>query len=366
MDDLSALRAWLLLPYLSTFTHAQLLLLLAQCESPNELLTADEVVLAGLLPEQRQEIQQLQIDKHHVAYDEVQRDIDSIMTLGIQVITLKSPLYPMALRELARPPLMLFVRGNVDVLRSTQIAVVGARKASKLAQQVAFNWSSELARQGLVVTSGLALGTDGAAHRGALHAEGKTIAVVAHGLNFMYPPQHKELAEDIMHQGALVSEFSPRVPIRREFFPRRNRIISGLSAGVLVVEAALKSGSLITARYALEQNRDVFAVPGSVNNVMVKGCHQLIKEGAYLVDSVDDIFDAMNWQQARQQSLFGAPPAQNHQASKLLEHISFDLAHIDELVQATGMPVADLGGELMLLEAEGYIETIGGNYRRIR
>lgn len=369
MDDLQNRRLWLALHYLITFNHPQLLEVLAELGSPQALFQADEPVLERLMPAQRDEIRGWQkAGDRHPASISAEQDLALMENNGIRLLTLHDQSYPMALRELSRPPLMLFAKGNVEALRTTQLAVVGARKASKLAQETAFSWSAGLAQHGLAITSGLALGIDGAAHRGALSVKGTTIAVLAHGLAELYPPQHRDLADEIVERGVLVSEFPPRVEPRKEYFPRRNRIISGLSAGVLVVEAALKSGSLITARYALEQNRDVFAVPGSVNNPMVKGCHQLIKDGAYLVESPEDILSAMDWQQVRQQSLFGVPPAAGVEpgGSKLLEHIAFDLVHIDELVSATGLPVADLGGELLLLEAEGYIEAIGGNFRRIR
>lgn len=369
MDDQRTLKPWMALQHLSTFSLSQIYQTIAFFGSASAFLLADAQALSMLSPEQREEIQELQTrgDSHPVM-EQAQRDLDALAGYNIRVISLQSEYYPTALKQIHRPPLLLYVKGDPAVMLQPQIAVVGARKASNTAKDQAFSWSAELAQHGLVITSGLALGIDGAAHAGALKAQGKTIAVLAHGLDQMYPQQHQQLSEAIIENGALVSEFPLFIAPKKEHFPRRNRIISGLSSGVLVMEAALKSGSLITARYALEQNRDVFAVPGSINNVMAKGCHQLIKDGAYLVESAEDIMQAMAWQTTKQQTLFDAPgediPTQRE--ALLLQLIPFESIHLDELVHNSGKPIAELGGELMLLEMRGYIEMVAGNYRRIK
>lgn len=205
------------------------------------------------------------------------------------VVPITSKAYPPLLKEVPHPPPILFVKGQVSTLHSTQLAVVGSRRATASGLQIAKQWSRALAARGITITSGLALGIDGAAHQGAL-STGKTIAVLAHGLNQIYPRAHQALAEEIVASGgALVSEFPIGVSPLKHHFPRRNRLISGLSQGTLVVEAALRSGSLVTARHALEQNREVFAIPGSIHSPLSKGGHALIKQGAKLVESLEDI-----------------------------------------------------------------------------
>jgi DNA processing protein len=203
--------------------------------------------------------------------------------------------YPQLLREIGQPPPLLFVHVDVSVLQEPQIAMVGTRQPSASGQQLARDFAAHLAGFGIVITSGLALGIDAASHHGALAAvKGRTIAVMGTGLDRVYPARHRDLARAIVAQGgALVSEFLPGTPALAEHFPRRNRIISGLSLGTLVVEAALQSGSLITARLAAEQGREVFAIPGSVHNPVARGCHSLIKQGAKLVETATDILEEL-------------------------------------------------------------------------
>ncbi|HZR35908.1 MAG TPA: DNA-processing protein DprA, partial [Nevskia sp.] len=205
------------------------------------------------------------------------------------VVTCRDPRYPPLLAQIAQPPLLLFTLGDAALLRLPQLAIVGARSASAQGAENAQAFATELARRGISVTSGLALGIDAAAHRGALAADGYTIAVCGNGLDRIYPSRNRELAHAIAARGLLVSEFPVGVAPLPEHFPRRNRIISGLALGTLVVEAARESGSLITARLAVEQGREVFAIPGSIHNPLARGCHSLIREGAKLVETVDDI-----------------------------------------------------------------------------
>ncbi|BDX04500.1 DNA-processing protein DprA [Planctobacterium marinum] len=207
-----------------------------------------------------------------------------------RVLTFNHPDYPARLREISSPPLVLFCVGEHQILHLPQIAIVGARKQSPGGAKIGRTLSSELVQSGWVVTSGLAMGMDTEAHRGALDNSGKTIAVMATGADSVYPQRNRQLAQEIVASGGcLITEFALGSAPKKDHFPRRNRIISGLSNGVLVVEAAIKSGSLITARYAIEQNREVFAVPGSVYNLNSRGCHYLIKQGAKLVEQVSDI-----------------------------------------------------------------------------
>lgn len=379
MEDLQTLEPWLVLQKIPGLGLTRIHQLLAHFLSPEILLQDASALVDYLPPEQHQIIHSLQkTGAKHPLYQEAKREIDCIANNDVHAITLHAPLYPPLLKETSHPPLILYVKGDPYALTDPQLAVVGARKSSKSATSIAFDWSSELASQAMTITSGLALGIDGAAHAGALHGKGKTIAVLAHGLNDIYPRQHRSLAEQIIESGALVSEFAWGIAATRDHFPRRNRIISGLSLGVLVVEAALKSGSLISARYALEQNREVFAVPGSINNKMVQGCHYLIKEGACLVESVQEILDNLSWQTSYQLASSTNCAAKtttantvaddtfSPQTQLVLNAIPFDLIHVDTLMQDTALDIVDLSRELMLLEIKGLIETVAGNYQRIR
>ncbi len=288
------------------------------------------------------------------------------------ILTLTDPTYPPQLKEIASPPPVLFVFGQVQELKRAQLAIVGSRNPSDLGYRTAFEFAKALAELGLVIVSGLALGIDGAAHRGALAGSGKTIAVLGSGPDLVYPPQHRELAAEIVKCGALVSEFPPGTKVRARHFPRRNRIIAGLALGTLVVEAARQSGSLITARFALEQGREVMAIPGAIHNPQAKGCNALIREGAKLVDTVEDVLEALNLipssvpaLEARCSSL--APKNElSEDYRDLLGKIDFAPTPIDRLVEITGLSPQELASMLLVLELEGYIATApGGGYQRI-
>ncbi len=214
------------------------------------------------------------------------------------IVTLADPDYPKALLEIADPPPLLYAKGNIALLNKLSIAIVGSRNASVQGEKNAEAFAQGLAVHGLCIVSGLALGIDGAAHRGALKAKGDTIAVVGTGLDMVYPAQHRDLAHQIASSGLIISEFPLGTLSKPQNFPRRNRLISGLSLGCLVVEANLKSGSQITARLSAEQGREVFAIPGSIHSPLAKGCHQLIKQGAKLVDSLQDIVEELNLSKA--------------------------------------------------------------------
>ena len=214
------------------------------------------------------------------------------------LVTLADADYPKALLEIADPPPLLYAKGNLALLNKLSIAIVGSRNASVQGEKNAEAFAQGLAEHGLCIVSGLALGIDGAAHRGALKAKGDTIAVVGTGLDMVYPAQHRDLAHQIASSGLIISEFPLGTLSKPQNFPRRNRLISGLSLGCLVVEANLKSGSQITARLSAEQGREVFAIPGSIHSPLAKGCHQLIKQGAKLVDSLQDIVEELNLSKA--------------------------------------------------------------------
>ncbi|CAN8141893.1 protein Smf [uncultured Thiomicrorhabdus sp.] len=283
--------------------------------------------------------------------------------------------YPELLKEIDDAPPILAVRGSVELLSDPQIALVGSRNASKTGIANALDFASFLSQQGLTITSGLAAGVDAVAHQGGLKGSGKTIAVLGTGLDRVYPATNQALAREIAAEGAMVSEFPLGTRPLARHFPRRNRIISGLSVGTLVVEASLKSGSLITARTANEQGREVFAIPGSIHNPQAKGCHQLIKQGAKLVESGEDVFAELG--AILQLSLL---PEENPQQSKstnfeqnlsesarkILQFIEFEPISLDELLVMSKMPVSTVQTELMMLELQGVVEKLSaGRWQRL-
>ena len=283
--------------------------------------------------------------------------------------------YPKQLAEISDPPILLGVRGNTGLLNDPQVAIVGSRHASKQGTETAKDFAHHLSQKGLGITSGLALGIDTAAHQGALLGIGKTVAVVATGLDRIYPASNQKLGHQIVEEGVMISEFPLGTKPLNFNFPKRNRIISGLSVGTLVVEAALKSGSLITARTALEQGREVFAVPGSIHNPQAKGCHQLIKQGAKLVESGQDVLEelasnlqyALDLDSSAPQTETMASTTHGRGENRLLEWIGYDAVSLDELVVLSKMPVSGLQGELMMLELSGEIEALSAaRWRRIK
>jgi DNA processing protein len=287
------------------------------------------------------------------------------------LVVLTDPAYPPLLHEIPDPPPLLFVRGDAALLNAPQLAVVGSRNPSHGGCDNARAFSEHLTRAGLVVTSGMALGIDACAHEAALAAGGRTIAVAATGLDRVYPAAHHDLAHRIASQGALVSEFPLGAPPRREHFPRRNRLISGLSLGVLVVEAALRSGSLITARLAAEQGREVFAIPGSIHSPLARGCHALIRQGAKLVESAPDILEELG---ALARFVAASPRADSASAlaaspdpaqQELLELIGYDPVEMDTLIVRSGLTPGRVSSMLLHMELRGLIEARpGGRYQR--
>lgn len=288
---------------------------------------------------------------------------------GRHILCFEQNEYPALLRHIPSPPEVLFVKGDISVLNQPQLAMVGSRDLTISGRENAFNFARQLGQLGVTVTSGLAIGVDGQAHKGALAANGQTIAVLGTGLDQIYPKRHKALAEQIAAQGALVSEFLPTQGVRAEHFPKRNRIISGLSLATLVVEAALKSGSLITARFAMEQGRDVFAIPGSIHNPMSEGCHKLIKQGAKLVENVMDIIEEVGqFQQllARQHiEIQQQLPHINEQEDPFLACIGYEVTSVDCIAERANLSVADVLARLLDMELSGKIACVAGGYTRI-
>ena len=295
--------------------------------------------------------------------EEVDRNIAWASQPGQSILTLADNAYPQSLLEIADPPNVLYVRGNAALLQTRGLAMVGSRNATPQGLQTAENFAKTLAGRGLCIISGLALGIDAAAHRGALAAGGETIAVIGTGADRIYPARNKELALAIVEQGAIVSEFPLGTPAIAANFPRRNRIISGLSRGVLVVEAAPESGSLITARLAGEQGREVFAIPGSIHSPVARGCHKLIKQGAKLVETAQDVLEELG---DINQQVVTSESSTSSEENPLLVALGHDPCTLDELVERTGLRADQLLGELLTLELSGQLATLPGNrYQRL-
>lgn len=283
---------------------------------------------------------------------------------GQSIITLADAGYPPALLEIADPPSVLYVRGNPDLLHRRGLAVVGSRNATPQGTQTAESFARHLAAQGLCIVSGLALGIDAAAHRGALAAQGETVAVIGTGADRIYPARNKDLAIAIAERGAIVSEFPLGTPAVAYNFPRRNRIISGLARGVLVVEAAPESGSLITARLAAEQGREVFAIPGSIHSPVARGCHKLIKQGAKLVETAQDILEELGNFAGTPTPVAASDAAPDE--SPILAALGHDPCSLDDLVERTGQSADQLLPELLSLELGGSLAPLPGNrYQRL-
>jgi len=284
-----------------------------------------------------------------------------------RIISLQDERYPPLLREIPDPPEKLYIRGDPSVLLQPQLAIVGSRRASAAALRLASLLAGQLTNAGFHICSGLALGIDGAAHRGALDAGGKSVAVMGAGLDHLYPKRHTRLAHQLATAGALVSELEPSMPPRKYNFPKRNRIISGLSMGVLVVEAAQASGSLITARLALEQGREVFALPWSTLHEGGRGCLRLIRDGAKMVLSVDDILEELGALYTLQSEVRPLCEPENTAAdgsSKLLQFIGYEVVSLDELVHLSAQPPSKILAQLSSLELSGAILRTAGGYIR--
>jgi len=293
----------------------------------------------------------------------------------IQLVDACSARYPPQLLRTAGAPALLYVMGDAACLAAPQLAMVGSRSPTLPGRRTAHDFAARLSAAGLTITSGLAVGIDGASHEGALDSAAPTVAVLGSGLDAIFPREHRALAERIASQGALVSQFPPGTPPIRSNFPRRNRIISGLTLGTLVVEAARHSGSLITARLALQQRRRVFAVPGSIQNPLSRGCHALIRSGAILVESADQILRELKFRKAKQ--CFGDTVADPDAAGGsafwldkdykiLLDALGFEPASVDDLVQRTGFPSQSVTSMLLFLELEDIVGLhSGGRYLRL-
>jgi len=291
---------------------------------------------------------------------DLDRELERIAATGAQVLTWESPSYPRLLHEIADPPPVLYVKGTLTEEDAWAVAVVGTRRASTYGREVTRRLTTTLARSGITIVSGLARGVDAEAHRAALKAGGRTIAVLGCGIDRVYPPEHRKLAGEIIAQGALVSDYPLGTPPEGSNFPPRNRIISGLSLGVLVTEGGVRSGALITADYAAEQGRDVFAVPGSILMRSNAGTNALIRDGAKVVLGPEDVLEELNLTMVAEQiEARQVLPADETEAA-LLAHLSAEPSHVDELRQHVGLPIAQVTSTLALMELKGMVRQVGG------
>ena len=362
-------KYWLALHRLPQVGPVKANQLLEQFGDPSAIFCADIQILRGML--RAESIQVLQDFRQQGESSwlgqEVAADLTWLEQNQAQIISLSDPRYPPLLKQLHQPPIILYVQGQVEMLSQIQLAMVGSRRPTISGKENAYQFAKDLAQMGFVITSGLALGVDALCHQGALAGGGSTIAVMGSGLDHIYPRQHNHLAAEIIEQGVLVSEFPLRVAPQARNFPRRNRIISGLSVGTLVVEAAVKSGSLITAKYALEQNREIFAIPGSINNPMAKGCHSLIRQGAKLIESAQHIVEELELLVTQPEQgtlpLFENNIELEEDEKLIIGCIGSDPTSIDQISARSGKDSGDVASVMLLLELKGLVVNEDGCYQ---
>ena len=373
LDDkqLNDVRPWLALNQTQGLGNAALCQLLTKFGSPEAIYSTSISQLREIVDEgtARKITQGIDADVIAPTLDWLQKD-------NAHIVTLADSEYPQKLLEISNPPAVLYAIGNLHWLNHPSIAMVGSRSATPQGEKNAEEFAQSLCNLGLCVVSGMALGIDGAAHRGALKANGATIAVVGTGLDIVYPARHRDLAHKIAERGLIISEFPLGTPSKAQNFPRRNRLISGLSLGCLVVEANINSGSLITARLATEQGREVFAIPGSIHSPVAKGCHLLIKQGAKLVESTQDILEEIkHLLPVAKQTIhsptglmthLGANETNGSEANTVLALMGYDAINFDNLQQLSALTTDSLSAMLMMLELDGKITVLQGNqYQRL-
>jgi len=378
MDDLSY---WLALHKASGIASGTLNQLIQHFPDPEELFhSADALKTLELTAVRRKALQKAICQPD---WESVEKHLQWAQADENHILLLTQNDYPELLKQIDRPPAILFIKGQRSVLNNIQLAMVGSRNPTIDGNEIARQFAHHLAQNGMVITSGMALGIDAQSHYGALQAHGKSIAIAGTGLDRIYPARHKDLAWQLIEQGAIVSEYPLGTGPMKHHFPQRNRIISGLSVGTLVIEAALKSGSLITAKTALDQGREVFAIPGSIHNPLARGCHQLIKSGAKLVETAEDILEELS-----SLMLFSLLDSQhtgdtiNNSAStkinqknrsllpkvqqQILQHIGYNPIAIDTIINRSGLSAADINANLVLLEVDDFIQSHPGGLISIK
>lgn len=337
-------------------------LLVARFGSPDDVFQAAEEDLAAVSGVGPRLIRGI---RNPPTTEEASALLEECSRLDIDVIWEEHPRYPRLLREIPDPPPLLFVRGTLMPEDELAIAIVGTRHASHYGLTMAERLAGGLARAGLTVISGLARGIDAAAHRGALAAGGRTVAVLGSGVDSVYPPEHANLAEDILQQGALVSEFPPRAAPHGGRFPQRNRVISGMSLGTIVVEAGEKSGALITARHAMEQNREVFAVPGRADQLQARGCNRLLRDGAALVETPEDVLQQLGplVRPVKTGDAVVRKPVEltlNPVEQQILQALDDDPTPIDRVIDSTALSASQVLATLSVLEMRRLVRRVGG------
>jgi DNA processing protein len=362
------IQSWLALNQIPGLGNAGLCQLLAKFGTPEAIFNASNSQLCEIVSNEIAQKITLGID-----IDSIAPALKWLEKENTHLVTLADNTYPKHLLEISNPPALLYAIGNLNWLNHPAIAMVGSRNATPQGEKNAEDFAESLCHHGLCIVSGMALGIDGAAHRGALKANGATVAVVGTGLDIVYPARHRDLAHQIAERGLIISEFPLGTSSRAQNFLLRNRIISGLSLGCLVVEANIDSGSLITARLATEQGREVFAIPGSIHSPVAKGCHLLIKQGAKLVDNTQDIFEEINWTEVKDthksispcglMTHSGRDPSE---ANIILSSMGFDPIDFGTLQSLTALTTEALSSMLMLLELDNKVTVLsGGKYQRL-
>ncbi|MFA5960234.1 MAG: DNA-processing protein DprA [Tatlockia sp.] len=318
-------------------------------------LSVAELTLAGLPDKMAQAIKRFPLE-------DVWQDLRWQEGSDHHLLTWFDANYPPLLKEIHDPPAVLYAKGKLNSLNQPTLAIVGTRKPSITGAETAKQFASTLSAQALTVVSGLALGIDAQAHQGCLEVNGKTIAVMGTGIDVVYPAKHRLLAQQITEFGLLLTEFPLKKSPKAGHFPRRNRIISGLSLATLVVEAAIRSGSLITARMALEQNRDVLAIPGSIHNPQARGCHYLLQQGAKLVTTCEEVLEELGLAKAQESHL----PSQSlaSEDKNLVKCIGFEITTVDQIISRSGLGVEAVACGLAALELQGIIKAVPGGYMR--
>lgn len=304
----------------------------------------------------RRAITNLLRTRHNVDLDRI---LQRIERLGVTVLTWDHPEYPYRLSQIPDPPPVLFVRGEITPADEWAVAMVGTRKASVYGREVARRLGSELAASGVTIVSGLARGIDGVSHKAALEAGGRTIAVLGSGVDQIYPPEHRDLAKAIIEHGALVSDYPLGTRPEASNFPPRNRVISGLSLGTIVVEAGKRSGALITADFALDQGRDVFAVPGSILSPGSVGCNRLLRDGAHVVTEALDVLEVLHLDHVPEKQAARVELPENPIEAAIFNQLSSEPRHLDELARDAGMPVELVSSTLVMMELKGMVRQVG-------
>lgn len=359
--DVAALRNWLRLTLIPGVGGETRRLLLKNLGLPDAVFAAGAGALRAVVGATLAE---------RVLTHDCAQDLDLALEWAAQpdnhIVTLADTAYPQALLAAADPPVLLYAKGRVELLNRPALAVVGSRNATKQGEATAAAFAAALSGAGLTIVSGLALGIDAAAHRGALDGRGSTIAVIGTGADRIYPSRNEPLAREIAERGLIVSDFPIGTPAMAANFPRRNRLIAGLSRGCLVVEAAERSGSLITARLAAEAGLDVFAIPGSIHSPLSKGCHKLIRQGAKLVERAEDILEELRWEAVVAAAAPTTSAPADPEAERLLEGMGYDPCNLDTLADRTGLTAERLLAMLLPLELDGHVAQLpGGRYQRI-